>query len=333
MEGLQHGLLGLLIGDLLVGVRHNGGIDVVHMQLVHAHDLFSQGHIAVHLIQIAVDCLNEVQIHRHRHLSGVQRGLKGAVVVAGVGEEAQLLELAVQRGGHGVLILAQRLVVGLEGTAAQLPVGAHQHGDEGGVRQLMGIAGLVHHVRIDHIGVAEHAGHVLRGVGHFAGGGQQLLLGRGEDMGLAAADLIQAAAVGLQLRLGGVEQIQGILRDLHDLRGGKGSSAGDGHQRAHGFAAHILIEAVAGVLVALAAGVAIQAAQPLLHLILEPEPCQQVLGGAAQRATEGGDLLREGLQGFVFFIPSLIAFIQVLQVPCVFLRNLTALGDDLVCHI
>ena len=48
---------------------------------------------------------------------------EGAVVVAGVGEEAQLLELAVQRGGHGVLILAQRLVVGLEGTAAQLPVG------------------------------------------------------------------------------------------------------------------------------------------------------------------------------------------------------------------
>ena len=152
-------------------------------------------------------------------------------------------------------------------------------------------------------------------------------------MGLAAADLIQAAAVGLQLRLGGVEQIQGILRDLHDLRGGEGGGAGDGHQRAHGFAAHILIEAVAGVLVALAAGVAIQAAQPLLHLILEPEPCQQVLGTAAQRATEGGDLLREGLQGLIFLIPRLIAFIQVLQVPCVFLRNLTALGDGLVCHI
>ena len=269
-----------------------------------------------------MDCLNEVQIHRHRHLSGVQRCLKGAVVVAGVGEKAQLLELAVQRGGHGVLILAQRLVVGLEGTAAQLPVGAHQHGDEGGVRQLMGIAGLVHHVGIDHIGVAEHAGHVLRGVGHLTGGGQQLLLGRGEDVGLAAADLIQAAAVGLQLRLGGVEQIQGILRDLHDLRGGKGSSAGDGHQRAHGFAAHILIEVIACIFVAFAGSIAEKRTEPKCYFIFKFQKSQKVFCALAESAAIFRDSFGKCFQSLIFREPCVIVRKNGCQVPSKLLGNI-----------
>lgn len=140
LQGLQHGLLGLLIGDGLVGVGHDGGVHIVHMQLVHAQQLLAQGNVAVHLVQVVVNGLDEVHVHRHGDLGGVQGGLDGTVVMAGVGKEAQLLELTVQGGSNGVLILAQLLVIGLEGPAAQLPVGAGQQGHKGGVRQGMDAA-------------------------------------------------------------------------------------------------------------------------------------------------------------------------------------------------
>ena len=190
----------------------------------------------------------------------------------------------------------------------------------------------VRHVRERQIRVAEDTADLVRRVGHLTGGGEQLFALRGEDVRFAAADFINVAAVGLQLRLGGVEQIQGILRDLHDLRGGKGSSAGDGHQRAHGFAAHILIEAVAGVLVALAAGITHEHAQPQLDLVLQPEPGQQVPGAAGQGALKGGDFGGERLHGLVFRHPGLVAGEHVLQVPGHLLRNFTALGNSLIGH-
>lgn len=157
--------------------------------------------------------LNEVHVHGHGHLGSVQRGLDGAVVMAGVGKEAQLLELTVQGGGNGVLILAQLLVIRLKGPAAQLPVGAGQQGDEGGVRQGMDVALAVGDIGEDLVGVAENAGDVLRSVGHFTGGGQQTLLGRRENVVPAAADLVQAAAIGLQLRLLCVEPDSGSPRE------------------------------------------------------------------------------------------------------------------------
>ena len=332
LQGLQHGLLGLLIGDGLVGVGHDGGVHIVHMQLVHAQQLLAQGNVAVHLVQVVVNGLDEVHVHRHGDLGGVQGGLNGAVVMAGVGKEAQLLELAVQCGGDGVLILAQLLVIGLEGPAAQLPVGAGQQGNEGGVRQGMDAALAVGDVGEDLVGVAENAGDVLRSVGHFTGGGQQTLLGRGENVVLAAADLVQATAIGLQLRLLRIEPIQGFLGNGHDLGGGKGGGAGDGHIHVHGLAPDVLIKAVSGVLVALAAGIAHEHAQPQLDLVLQPEPGQQVPGAAGQGALKGGDFGGERLHGLVFRHPGLVAGEHVLQVPGHLLRNFTALGNSLIGH-
>ena len=302
------------------------------MQLVHAQQLLAQGHVAVHLVQVVVNGLDEVHVHRHGDLGGVQGGLDGAVIVAGVGKEAQLLELAVQGGGDGVLVLAQLLVIGLEGPAAQLPVGAGQQGDEGGVRQGMDVALAVGDIGEDLVGVAENAGDVLGGVGHFTGGGQQTLLGRGENVVLAAADLVQAAAIRLQLRLLGVEPVQRLIGNGHDLRRCEGGGAGDGHIYVHGLAADILIEAVAGILVALAAGVAHEHAEPQLDLVLQPEPGQQILGTAGQSALKGGNFGGEFLHGLVFRHPRLIAFKHILQVPGHLLRNLAALGNALIGH-
>jgi hypothetical protein len=63
-QGLQHGLLGLLKGDLPGGVGHDGHIDVGHVQLVRAQQLFAQGDIAVHLVQVGVHGVDEVFVHR-----------------------------------------------------------------------------------------------------------------------------------------------------------------------------------------------------------------------------------------------------------------------------
>ena len=151
-------------------------------------------------------------------------------------------------------------------------------------------------------------------------------------MVLAAADLVQAAAIGLQLRLLCVEPVQGLLGNGHDLGGGKGGGAGDGHIHVHGLAPDVLIKAVAGVLVALAAGITHEHAQPQLDLVLQPEPGQQIPGAAGQGALKGGDFGGERLHGLVFRHPGLVADEHVLQVPGHLLRNFTALGNSLIGH-
>ena len=329
-QGLQHRLLGGLIGDDAVGVRHDGGVDIVHVELVHAQALLPQGHVAVHLVQVVVDGGDEIMVNLGRHLGGVQGGRQGALIAPGVGEELQGLELGVQGGGEGVLALVHPAVVGLEGGLAQGPVAAHQHGDVGGVRQGALPALAVHHGGEGQVGIPEGGADPVGGIRHLPGGGQQLLALGGEDVGLPAADLIEGALVAQQLRLRGVEEVEGVVVDGHDLRRCEGAGAEDGHIGAHGLAPEVLIGAVAGVLIALAAGIGVEAAQPLLDLVLEPEPEQQVLRAPAKLALEGGGPLRQGLQVLILFEPGFVRGVEVPQVPGLGLRHLAPQRDFLV---
>ena len=138
--------------------------------------------------------------------------------------------------------------------------------------------------------------------------------------------------VALRKKLLGVEPVQRLIGNGHDLRRCEGGGAGDGHIYVHGLAADILIEAVAGILVALAAGVAHEHAEPQLDLVLQPEPGQQILGAAGQSALKGGNFGGEFLHGLVFRHPRLVAFKHILQVPGHLLRNLAALGNALIGH-
>lgn len=139
----------------------------------------------------------------------------------------------------------------------------------------------VHHGGEGQVGIPEGGADPVGGIRHLPGGGQQLLALGGEDVGLPAADLVEGALIGQKLRLGGVEEVEGIVVNGHDLRRCEGAGAEDGHIGAHGLAPEVLIGAVAGVLVALAAGVGVEAAQPLLDLVLQAEPEQQVLRALA----------------------------------------------------
>ena len=90
----------------------------------------------------------------------------------------------------------------------------------------MGLALGVDGVGKSKVAVAEHAAHVLRPGGHLPGRGEELLLRGREDVGGAAADLVQGTAVSLQPGLSDVEEVQPVLVDGHDLRRGKRHGAG-----------------------------------------------------------------------------------------------------------
>ena len=171
-KSVEYGGLCLLEAYLLGGVGDDGGIHVVHMQLVHAQHFLAQGNVAVHLVKIRVDRLDEVGVDLDGDLGPVKGGLDGAAVAACVGEEAQLLELCVQCGGYGILVLAYAAVVGLEGVPAQDSVAALLKGDEGAVGELVLHALAVLDVGEFEFGVAEGAADVVGAVCHLARGGK-----------------------------------------------------------------------------------------------------------------------------------------------------------------
>ena len=151
-------------------------------------------------------------------------------------------------------------------------------------------------------------------------------------MVLHAADLLQGAAVGGEIGLILKKLLQRPVGDGQQLRDGIGGSALGGHIEGEGLVSHILIEAVADVLVPLAGGVVEQALQLLPGFVLGPEIGQQLGGALTQSALEGGGLGGEGFQGFIGLVPRLVRGEQVLGGPGVLGPDLAALGDAVLCH-
>ena len=118
-QGLIDGVLGLLVGDDLVRAGHHGGVDVVHVELVHPQQLLAQTDIAVHFVHVLVD---EVVVHLGGHPGAGHGGGQGAVVLPGGGEELQLLDLGGEHRGGGVADGAVGLIIGFKGVFPQRPV-------------------------------------------------------------------------------------------------------------------------------------------------------------------------------------------------------------------
>ena len=251
--------------------------------------------------------VDEIRVDLDRHLGHVKGRLERGIIVARVGEELELLELRVQRGGVGVAELARALVVGLEGVFAQRAVGAHQHRDERAVRQLVGLALCVRHIGVAYIGIVEHTERVGGAFADLARGGEDLFaLGR-KDVRLAAAQLVNVAAIGLELRLLGVEARKRFVRDGHDLARFKRARAVQRNRRGKRLAAHALIEGIAHVLVAAAARVLHKLRNAHRDLIAEREPVEQRLRALAELAGVGGHALGVGLERFELLVPLIIA--------------------------
>lgn len=276
--------------------------------------------------------VDEVRVDLDRHLGHVKGRFERRIVAARVGEELKLLELRVQRGGIGIAELARALVVGLEGVFAQRAVGAHQHGDERAVRQRVDLALCVRHVGIAHVGIVEHAERAVRAFADLTRGGENLFaLGR-KDVCLAAAQLVDAAAIGLELRLLGVEARKRLVGDGHDLARFKRARAVQRDCRRKRLAAHPLIERVAHILVAAAARVLHELRNAHVDLIAEREPVEQRLRALAELAGVGGHALGVGLERFELFVPLIVARKYVTQIPGELLGHLAAREDRLSVH-
>ena len=97
-QGIVDSLLRLLIGDMLVNAGQEWGVNVIEMQFFNAQQLLAQADIAVHTGKLLVNRFDQVVVNRHRHIGAVQRGFQRGAVFSGIGEEFQLLILAVQNG-------------------------------------------------------------------------------------------------------------------------------------------------------------------------------------------------------------------------------------------
>ena len=303
------------------------------MQLIHAQQLLTQRNVAVHLVHIGVHGLYEIRVYLLRHLRRVQRGGKRRGIFPRLREEAELLELPVQRRGDGVPVFAEAAVIRPERVFAQDPVRAFKQRHEGLVRQRVLRPGGVLHCGEAQIRVSEHAAHVVRRLRHFARRGQQRLLRGGKRVRGHAADAVYAAAVHAKLRCGGEKLRHLLLRDGNDLRRCEGRRAGRRDVYADGLAAHVQIDGVARVLVALAACIAQQHPKAHVGLVLQPEELQQRLRALAQPPGVCRYPLRQRFQRLILCVPRRVVRVHVRKVPCVFLGYLFPLRYRVDCHM
>ena len=302
------------------------------MQFVHAHQLFPQCHVAVHLVHIIVDGLDQAVIDRNGHLGLVQGGLQRGTVLAGGGKKLQLTELGIQGGSDGIAPAVQRVIEGLEGVFAEAVIGTAQASNQTFLSQLANITFAVGDGGEAHIGVAEGGTDGVGSLCDFTGSSQQSFLCGSQSVILLMTDLLNRTTIGLQCRLGSKEAFQGFIGDSQDLRHGIGRGAVDGHQQGHGLVAHILIETISGIFVALAGGIVKQQTQTVAAFVVLLEIVQQVGGAAAQCSLEGRGLCGQTLQRFIFFSPGLIRGENILSSPGVFFFHFTSFRNSFFSH-
>ena len=174
-ERVEHGGLRLLKGDFLRHIGDNGRINIIHVQLVCAEQTAAQGDIAVHLVEVRVDALDETVVNAHRHLGRVERGVEWRGTCARLQKKRSCFELRVKRRGERIAIAAERCVVGLKRIAPQRAVAALEQGNKGRIGQRLLRARAVGHGGKAEVGVVEHAEDGVGAVGHLAGIRQQRL--------------------------------------------------------------------------------------------------------------------------------------------------------------
>ena len=173
-QSLQGDLLCLVVGDLHLEILHDGGIYVVHMELVHSQHLFAQADIAVHLVEAPVDRLDQVVADGGGHVHPGHGGLEGGRIVPCPGKEDLLTDLSVIEGRQGIAELLIGAVELLEDLPAQIPVRRHLQRDKSAARDL-DLLTVLHGRGEFHVRVRQHAEGIDRDLGHFPGRSQKTL--------------------------------------------------------------------------------------------------------------------------------------------------------------
>ena len=93
---------GFFIVHADLGILHQRGVDVVHMERPIAQDLFAVTEVPVEQGQTLFDTPQEVLIHLHIHILGGQRPLQAGGILPGAGHEHILVHTAYINGGDGI---------------------------------------------------------------------------------------------------------------------------------------------------------------------------------------------------------------------------------------
>ena len=320
-QTIVHRLLGLVEGNLLVHLGQQRSIDVIEVKLFHSQQLLAQADIPVHLVQIPVNRLDQVQVYRGGHLGFIQGGFKGRGILSRLGKEFQLLILSIQNGGRGIAVGAEGVIQILISALAKHPVTAFLQADEGSLAQRMLAALRVHGIRERNIRIRECAVNCVRCLSHLPGGSQQLFLGSGEGVGLSSAEVVQISAIPFQLRAFGIEPIQGFLCDFHDFRGFEAGRRMERYNRPHKLALHGLIDRVAGVLVCLAHAVIGKKPHLGIHPFHIGKVVKQYAAAFCQPTRVAGKRRPVILQRSKLRLPGLIRGIHILRGPPILHRD------------
>ena len=173
--------------------------------------------------------------------------------------------------------------------------------------------------------IGKEAIDIFRCVGHFSRSSQELLLPRGEYVLLPAANVPQVPAVALQLGLGSVKAVQGLVGNGENLWCLKADSGRKGHSGAHVLTLHGLILGIPGVLICFPHTVIGQILRQDPHSLRLLQVSQE-LGRAVRQVTGvSGQLLGHDFQLLQVGAPGLVRGVEILNGPLVGLSNLTAL--------
>ena len=179
----------------------------------------------------------------------------------------------------------------------------------------------IHGIGKGDIRIGEGAIDGIRSLGHLSCRSQQtLFLGR-QGVGLPAAQIRQIPAVALQFRAGGIEALQGLLIDCHNLRSGKAGSCGQCHHSRHIFAGHCLGVGVPGIFIRATEAIVAKPICLYIHLLNLLQVLIQRLGTFCQTAFVGCHCGTGLLQGSQLLLPCLIGHKQVFNRPLVLSGN------------
>ena len=331
-QGFIDRLPGLFIGDLPADTLHQRRIDIIHVQFVHTQQLLAQTDVAVHLVHIAVDRIDQVVIHGHRHPSPIERSLQGRAIVTGVCIELQLLHLARQHGSHSVAELTEGSIQVLEGRLPQRPVTALHILAVGALSQRIGLPFPVHSIFKGQISVAEHGKCRIGRLGHLAGTGQQLFFCRRKNMGPTAAEVLKIPAVQLQSRFVTIELFQHCILNGQHFRRLKAGRRGGLHPDGENAVRHGLIGRHTGILIGAALGILRQIAEHPVHTVLQLQIVAERPGRLPQLSGVLRYLCQFFAQLFQSLLPLLVAGKQILNGPKFFGLALCAL-QHLCFHV
>ena len=259
------------------------------MQRVNAQHLFAQADIAVHGGNMLADRGDEVVVDLGGHILPRHGHRAGGRVIAGGGLGGGSLDGTGVGRGEGVDVLAVALVVAVEGVLSQGAVRAHLQRHKVGAGDLNGLAAAILDGIKQQVGILQIVVDLGRRRHDLAEAGQQLFLGLGQGVGLAAQQILEVEFV---VRDGGIVDDGGqrLLGQGQDLRLGKGQRGGHLDVLAADAGVHALGLVVAGVLVMALGGVAVEALDLAAHLGGSVEVCANRDGI--------GQLTGEGCQAF-----------------------------------